>query len=256
MKKHLFLLIAGLLFLVGCSEDSGSGGSSTSSDSLRNDYEVSPSVELIEDKAPFYIISVGGHESAVDAASEVLELRKQHENAGYLWIPDYESLSGKEMYSTFIGPFNYMEDCMPALVDYKRKHPGAYGLKVAHQQERYEFHSFYDIRRNGKKQKLILIYSTPEDEEAYAEDGGEDWGWFVNDVSEYFSGAYPDEIVMSSVYGGWLTEEEIGKLESELKPEGFGYILVDGNRKYFTPHDLPDGVISSACEFFELECNR
>ncbi len=34
---------------------------------------------------------------------------------------------------------------------------------------------------------------------------------------------------------------------------GFGYILKKGNTYSFVQHDMPDGVISSACDFFGLE---
>ncbi|CAG5087220.1 hypothetical protein CRYO30217_03420 [Parvicella tangerina] len=99
---------------------------------------------------------------------------------------------------------------------------------------------------------MILIYAKPEDEEIYAEEGGEDWGWFVNDVSEYFTNNHP-QVLFANVYHDGLTDKEIKQIEDELQPEGFGYVFIDGNKKGWAGHDMPGSVIRSAEEFFGLE---
>lgn len=203
---------------------------------------------------PFYIISVEGIADENEAASHADELLETYDKVGYLWIPDYESLSGKELFAVFLGPYDTEKDCIAALEEYKKTNKAAYGVLVNHEKTRKELHGCYDIRIDGKKQNLVLIYSTPEDEDAYAEEGGEDWGWFVNDVSGYFSNNQKN-IEFGSVYYGWLTESQITALENEIHPEGFGYIGIKGNEKIFISHDTPDSVIGSLCDFFGYECN-
>jgi len=201
-------------------------------------------------KAPFYFIQTASHEKAEDAIEKVKELKKTYAKCGYLWIPDYESLSGKALFVSLIGPYISSDECIKELNKYKKTDAKAYALKADHKKERYEIHHSFDIRINGKKQKLVLIYSTPGDEANYT---GEDWGWFVHDVTGYFGNYYNGIVMISSVYRSWYSDEEIKSLQNELNPEGFGYVLVDGNKKMFLNHDVSSSIIDEACRFFALE---
>ena len=49
----------------------------------------------------------------------------------YLWIPDYNPLSGAEYYSVYIGPFFSQYECEEATEAYRQRHPDAYGLLVS-----------------------------------------------------------------------------------------------------------------------------
>ena len=61
----------------------------------------------------FYMIATGAFGSEDEAKEKVNSLRSiGFNNTGYLWIPDYSSLSGKKYYSTFLGPFETEEDCL------------------------------------------------------------------------------------------------------------------------------------------------
>ena len=201
----------------------------------------------------FWIISITGSPDVKIAEREVEKLKGKGHKAGYLWVPDYESLSGKQVYVVYIGPFDDRDECVKYFGKCKKDYKDCYAVKVSHDKTRVVIFNKFDIRINDVKQYLILIYATPEDEEEYAENGGEDWGWFVNDVSEYFGKNYENKVYIESVYGSWFTDQEIQKLKQELELDGFGYVLVKGNSKMFVAHDMPDGVISSACDFFGLE---
>jgi hypothetical protein len=77
-------------------------------------------IEPISDKntqAPFYIISVSAKDNKNDAMNELIRLRATRADVNYLWIPDYESLSGKQMYVIFLGPYTLMNDAYKNMVD-------------------------------------------------------------------------------------------------------------------------------------------
>jgi len=79
----------------------------------------------------FYIINVSAIKDAVSARKKVKELRSMGYESDYLWIPDYNSLSGAEYYSVYIGPFFSQYECEEATEDYRQLHPEAYGLLVS-----------------------------------------------------------------------------------------------------------------------------
>lgn len=257
MKHYLLFLV--LLAAFACSENNSKKEETTPKTNEEVDsseiQSTEPLLEQISDantEAPFYIISVAGFENIDSARKEALILKEEYEEAGFLWIPDYESLSGKEMYVVFLGPYTYESGCMEALFEYKNDNPSAYAVLVQHKDERKAIYDKFDFRLNGQKQKMVLTYAKPEESEEYFEEGGEDWGWFTGDVGSYLS-HYHSDVIYSSVYNSWLDESDIKKLESEMELDGFGYIMINGNEKSFTHHDLPDGVISAICEFFEFE---
>jgi hypothetical protein len=87
--------------------------------------------------------------------------------------------------------------------------------------------------------------------EDYYNQGGEDWGWFVDDVTNYFNKYYPDVIIKSAY--DYLDNEEIKKLIKELKPDGFGYVLIKENKKMFLETDVSQTIITETCSFFDYK---
>jgi hypothetical protein len=71
-----------------------------------------------------------------DAISKANELEKKGYESGYLWIPDYASLSGAKMYSVYVGPFDTQYECEVATEAYRKIHPEAYGLLVSQDNKR------------------------------------------------------------------------------------------------------------------------
>ena len=130
---------------------------STSSDeSDLADEEVTRSVSTAKvaepvEQASFYVINVVAVKSKSKAESEVRKLEKEGYEAGYLWIPDYMSLSGAELYSVYIGPFFTQRECELAVENYRKKKPKAYATLVSHENKRVE------IRGVGKV-KVIEPY--------------------------------------------------------------------------------------------------
>ena len=79
----------------------------------------------------FYIIAVDVASSDDEAQKKVSKLISQGHNSDFLWIPQYPSLSGKNFYSVFIGPFFNLDDCAIAVEKYRKVNSSAYGLLVS-----------------------------------------------------------------------------------------------------------------------------
>lgn len=233
-------------------EKSANKETETKEDSTAVEEVSLPPAELNEE----WIINISATADQQEAAKEVQKLMEQDpkNKYGYLWIPDYKSLSGKELYVIFQGPYGYMDAIMPALIDYQKSNPKAYAIKVSKEKEdRKAIYGKFDIRSNKKKNNIVLIYATPEDEKDYT---GEDWGFFVNDVSEFMHNEAED-IYSGTLYRSWYSEKDIQKIEEELKPEGFGYICIKPNGdKLFIQHDMPGSVIGQMCAFFGYGCEE
>ena len=79
-----------------------------------------------------YIIVAGALSYESDCKRWVQKQRsKGINNAGYLWIPDYPSLSGRENFATFFGPFNSAEECASALQFYPKNQKFYYCKEVS-----------------------------------------------------------------------------------------------------------------------------
>lgn len=88
------------------------------------------------DNKSFYIISVTATKTETEAKSKADQLKTSGNSAGYLWIPDYASLSGAKLYAVYIGPFLTQHDCEVAVEEYRKKNPAAYGLLVSQDKKR------------------------------------------------------------------------------------------------------------------------
>tara|TARA_B110000285_G_scaffold194199_1_gene223698 strand:- start:250 stop:1704 length:1455 start_codon:yes stop_codon:yes gene_type:complete len=81
---------------------------------------------------PFYIINTAAVKIESEAKKKVQALEEEGYKAGYLWIPDYASLSGAEYFTVFIGPFETKQECAIAVDNYHSINPKAYGTLVSH----------------------------------------------------------------------------------------------------------------------------
>ena len=81
---------------------------------------------------PFFIINTAAVKDVKEAEVKASVLREEGYPAGYLWIPDYASLSGAEFYTVYIGPFKTKQECAIAVDQYRVENPKAYGTLVSH----------------------------------------------------------------------------------------------------------------------------
>lgn len=82
-------------------------------------------------KEDFYIISVDASSSEYEAIEKVKNLKSQGYNSDYLWIAQYSSLSGSNLYSVFIGPYFDINECAIDVEEYRKTNPSAYGILVS-----------------------------------------------------------------------------------------------------------------------------
>jgi len=262
--KLSFLLLSFLFLLVSCGEDTANQSKEKDApkeetDSTQVQEEKLEEILEKENELPisergFWIINIAAAETEQEAIRQVIELRKKDPKYGYLWIPDFTSLSGKELFAIFKGPYSMESDVLPVLLEHKKEHPKSYAVKVLDTEtNRYTIHGKFDFRLNKKKQNLVLTYSRPEDVTEYAESGGEDWAFFVDDVRTYMKEHHPDLKFESLYYSGY-SDAIIKKIQKELDLEGFGYICIKPNgEKFFIPHDFPQDIIEQINVFFENE---
>jgi len=90
-----------------------------------------PSNLQSNDKSDFYIISTMAVKDKSNAMVEVEKLKEQGYEADYLWIPDFKSLSGKELYTVYIGPFQTQKECEKETEKYRKINSNAFGLLVS-----------------------------------------------------------------------------------------------------------------------------
>lgn len=104
---------------------------------------------------PFYIINTQAVKDKAVAIRRVKELHDLGFSSGYLWIPDYASLSGAKMYSVYIGPFDTQKECEAATENYRRDHPDAYGLLVSQEKKRVEIRGVGKVKEKKASEKSI-----------------------------------------------------------------------------------------------------
>jgi hypothetical protein len=87
---------------------------------------------------PYYVINIESVQSKKEAKQKVDELSSKGYRSGFLWIPDYRSLSGRESYSIYIGPYLKKSECEIATEKYRKIYPDAYGVLVSNENKRVE----------------------------------------------------------------------------------------------------------------------
>ena len=98
------------------------------------------------DQNSFYIVSVEAVTEERDAQDRAMNLRRKGYSANYLWIPDYASLSGAQMYAVYIGPYSTQYECEVATENYRKIQPEAYGLLVNQSRQRVQINGIGKVK--------------------------------------------------------------------------------------------------------------
>lgn len=93
----------------------------------------------------FYFLNVAAYKTEDQDQKQVADLNNGGKSAGYLWIPDYPSLSGAQLYCVYLGPFQSQNECEIATEEYRKKYPGAYGLLVSKERRRVQINGIGGI---------------------------------------------------------------------------------------------------------------
>ena len=94
----------------------------------------------------FYVINTNAVKKESTAKKGVENLRSKGYDAGYLWIPEYKSLSGAKFYSVYIGPFYSQSECEKAVDEYRKVDSKAYALLVSQENKRVEIRGIGKIK--------------------------------------------------------------------------------------------------------------
>ncbi len=97
-------------------------------------------------KDPFYAIMVAAPKTGREAKARIIMLKRNGFDADYLWIPDYASLSGAQVYAVYIGPYSTQQECEVATEEYRKKHPNAYGLLVSQDRRRVQINGIGKVK--------------------------------------------------------------------------------------------------------------
>jgi len=98
--------------------------------------EINQKSSTASNSDDFYILNSTAVKTESQAINKANELRNKGYAAGYLWIPDYASLSQRQLFTVYIGPFYSQYECEKATEDYRRIVPGAYGTLVSQRRVR------------------------------------------------------------------------------------------------------------------------
>lgn len=112
-------------------------------------YKPTPPVVIDNIELPAYAIMDRAFPTKNEARQRIVELGwKGYSKTGFVWIPNFEYLSGKELYQVYIGPFKDKDEAINALCRYNKEfNMVTYGLKLSDKPGREEFRcSDYDSK--------------------------------------------------------------------------------------------------------------
>lgn len=89
---------------------------------------------------PIYIVSLFAVANEKSAQIGVEKLKKEGYEAGYLWIPDFASLSGAKYFTIFLGPYLTQKECETKTDYFKTINPAAFGQLVSQEKKSVEIH--------------------------------------------------------------------------------------------------------------------
>ena len=146
--KQLILLIILAITLISCEQiqntlDNSFGDNEesqkTKDQNINNDDFSSNKNENLEApneennllQTPSYVVCVSAYKDIDDAIEKTQEIRNKGYNAGYLYLPDYASLSKKLYYSAYVGPVYSESECQRLVRQVRRDYKDAYGILVS-----------------------------------------------------------------------------------------------------------------------------
>jgi hypothetical protein len=146
-QAEYFQLIKKAVFDVEYFHDQGKNENTDFIYNIIVSYENDTTLSFKDFLSDFYGIFVGAVNNENDAKAEVQKLTNEGYPANFLWIPDFNSLSGAELYGIYIGPY-YDENQFAIEVEkYREISPGAYGLLVSDKNERVEIRGPNKIKK-------------------------------------------------------------------------------------------------------------
>lgn len=70
---------------------------------------------------PAYVVVDSAWKTKTEARTRVAELNPTYGNSGFIWIPEFDSLSGAQLFQVYVGPFRTRTEAERATCDYIAK---------------------------------------------------------------------------------------------------------------------------------------
>jgi translation initiation factor IF-1 len=199
----------------------------------------------------FYILNIAAVSTSDEAELKAKELKKKGYNAGYLWIPDYASLSGAKFYSVYIGPFTTQYECEVATDKYKKLFPGSYGLLVSQDNKRVQINGIGKVTVTKKEiipnKVVVKIFFRTRDMSGY--EGNKASKPEIVEI---------DEFRKKNKYTFCYDSEEFNSLQISGTGEKLTLKIMEGDNVIFSKSefDLEDKIRFTSKDFnFEMGSN-
>jgi translation initiation factor IF-1 len=201
--------------------------------------------------AKFYILNVAAVSTNNEAELKSKELIRKGYSAGFLWIPDYASLSGAKLYSVYIGPFATQYECEVATDKYKKLFPGSYGLLVSQDNKRVQINGVGKVAVTEKQitpnKVVVKIFFKDLDMSGYE-----------GNKATKPAIAERDEFRKKNKYTFCYDSEEFNSLQISGTGEKLTLKIMEGDNVIFskTEFDLKDKIRFTSKDFnFEMGSN-
>jgi hypothetical protein len=181
--------------------------------------------------AKFYILNVAAVNTNNEAELKSKELTRKGYSAGFLWIPDYASLSGAKLYSVYIGPFATQYECEVATDKYKKLFPGSYGLLVSQDNKRVQINGIGKVTVTEKEiipnKVVVKIFFRTRDMSAY--EGNKASKPEIVEI---------DEFRKNNKYTFCYDSEEYNSLQISGNGENLTLKVMDGDKVIFSKSEF------------------
>ncbi len=147
MAAGALLLAVIAIWGIGKISGSSKGGATKPPVEVVEEAVKAPGEEKFSGPLPAYVVNIAAYKNESQAQKKVKELAGKGYAAGYLWPPDFASISNAEMYVVFIGPYSSERQCGKAVEDYRKFDSKVYGVKISQDRERVEIRGVDRVRR-------------------------------------------------------------------------------------------------------------
>ena len=117
----------------------GGNADTTPQPSINDERTIEGVVSAIE--LPTYVVLDSAYGEKKAAQQRLVELgHLGYSNSGFFWIPDFDFLSGAELFQVYVGPFADKADALVAICQYNKKlDTTTYGVRLTLKPGREEF---------------------------------------------------------------------------------------------------------------------
>jgi hypothetical protein len=252
MNQSKYILLFYYLMVIACQDPKQNIDKEAKKTSIQKNEEDIVRTKAADYSFGFFLINVNATKDENMAKCHARELRLNGYKSGYLWIKDFESLSGKDLFSIFIGPFEDLDSCLNVLDQYKNIDPKAYAVKANQDKDRIVIRNRNDFRVNNLRVGRIYTFLNDKYREAFYKKI-EDWGYVFNGIGGFYEMEKNKWVYIGHEFNlEKYSQKELIKLGLEnLESEKYGCILLkDDKAQYIDLSSYSPDVFAEAGKFF------